>query len=94
VGNMFDSMSKCLPKDFFKTIHPSAFKKNLQGRKSLELGRLLQDIFIRNRRSQGKTSSIQRPLWKCKKVVMYFFLEKDIATLTMLYVNFQLERID
>jgi hypothetical protein len=29
-----------------------------------------------------------------QKVVMDFFLEKDIATLTMLYVNIQLEGID
>jgi len=29
-----------------------------------------------------------------QKVVMDFFLEKDIATLTMLYVNLQLEGID
>jgi hypothetical protein len=29
-----------------------------------------------------------------QKIVMYFFLEKDIATLTMLYASIQLERID
>ncbi len=29
-----------------------------------------------------------------QKVVMDFFLEKDIATLTVLYVNLQLEGID
>jgi hypothetical protein len=58
VGNTFDSMFNRLPKIFFKTIHPSTFKKNLQGRKSLELGRLLQDIFIRNRKYVwGRTRS-------------------------------------
>jgi hypothetical protein len=29
-----------------------------------------------------------------QKIVMYFFLEKDITTLTMLYANIQLERIN
>jgi hypothetical protein len=63
VGNMSNSMSNVLFKIFLKTIHPSAFKKNLQGRKSLELGQLLKDPFIRNKRSQGKTGPFQKPLW-------------------------------
>jgi hypothetical protein len=29
-----------------------------------------------------------------QKIVMYFFLEKDITTLMMLYANIQLERIN
>jgi hypothetical protein len=61
VGNMFDSMSTCvLPRIFFKTIHLNAFKKNLQGIKSLELGRLLKDLLIRSRRSQRKIDPICR----------------------------------
>jgi len=57
-----------LPKIFFKTIHLSAFKKNLQRRKNLELGQLLKGLFIRSKRSQGKTGPFQRPLWQCRKL--------------------------
>jgi hypothetical protein len=43
---------QCLsvPRIFLKTIHPNAFEKNLQGRKSLELGWLLKDLLISNKR--------------------------------------------
>jgi hypothetical protein len=44
-----------LSRIFLKTIHPSIFKKNLQGRKSLELGRLLNDLLIKKKWSQGKS---------------------------------------
>ncbi len=68
MGNMFDSMSKHPMKDFLKTLHLSAFEKNLSERKNLELGWLLKDLFIKNRRSKGKTSLVQRPLWQCRKL--------------------------
>jgi hypothetical protein len=57
-----------LPRIFQKIIHSNAFGNNLQRKKSLELGRLLKDLFIRSKRLQRKIGLVQGPLWMCKKL--------------------------
>ncbi len=52
-----------LPKIFFKTIHPSAFKKNFQGRKNLELDQLLKDF-------AHKKQKVTRENWPIPKAIM------------------------
>jgi hypothetical protein len=51
-----------LYKIFFKILHPSAFEKILQKKKSFELSLLLKDLLIRLKGPKGKLAGNPKPL--------------------------------
>jgi hypothetical protein len=60
----------------------------------MELSLLLKDLLVRLKRSQGKTNRQSKATMIVHKAMINFFLEMDIFTLIMLYVNIHLEGID